>query len=93
MKKNNHIGPSLDALLTEKGVFEETQAQAIKEMIPWQLSQTMGELHISKRAMATRLNTSRALGDRILDPKTDLTMSSLQRAAAIMGRQLKIELM
>jgi len=30
--------------------------------------------------------------DRLLDPKNDITVSSLQRAAAIVGRRVRIEL-
>ena len=61
MKKNKHIGSSLDDLLKEEGIFEETQAQAIKEVIAWQLAQAMEKKHISKSTMATRLKTSRTI--------------------------------
>jgi hypothetical protein len=30
--------------------------------------------------------------DRLLDPQTDITLSSLQRAAAMIGRRVSIEL-
>ena len=92
MKKNKHIGSSLDDLLKEEGIFEETQAQAIKEVIAWQISQAMEKKHISKSSMATRLKTSRTQVNRILNAKSDVTLSSLQRAAALVGRRLKIEL-
>jgi antitoxin HicB len=36
--------------------------------------------------------TSRSQVDRILDPKCDITLSSLQRAAALAGRRVAIEL-
>jgi hypothetical protein len=42
--------------------------------------------------MAILLKTSRTQVDRILDPKNDITLSSLQRAAAIVGRRVMIEL-
>jgi hypothetical protein len=41
--------------------------------------------------MATLLKTSRTQVDRLLDAKDDITLSSLQWAAAIMGRRLTIE--
>ncbi len=91
-KPATHLGSILDDLLKEEGIFEETQAQAIKEVIAWQLSQAMEKQHISKKTMATCLNTSRTQVNRILNPKTDVTLSSLQRAAALVGRRLKIEL-
>jgi hypothetical protein len=42
--------------------------------------------------MARLLKTSRTQVDRILDAKNDITLSSLQRAAAIVGRRVVIEL-
>ena len=35
------MGSSIDDFLKEEGVFEEAQAQAIKEVVAWQLTQTM----------------------------------------------------
>ncbi len=92
MKKNRHIGSSLDDLLKEEGIFEEVEAGAIKKVIAWQLSQAMEKKQISKATMATRLKTSRTQVNRILSATSDVTLSSLQRAAALVGRRLKIEL-
>ncbi len=92
MKKNKHIGSSLDDLLKEEGIFEEVEAGAIKKVIAWELTQAMEKKHISKTTMATRLKTSRTQVNRILSAKSDVTLSSLQRAAALVGRRLKIEL-
>jgi len=47
---------------------------------------------ISKTRMAILLKTSRTQVDRLLDPKNDITLSSLQRAAAIVGRRITIQL-
>jgi antitoxin HicB len=38
------------------------------------------------------LKTSRTEVDRLLNPKNDITLSSLQRAAAMVGRRVIIEL-
>ena len=92
MKKNKHIGSSLDDLLKEEGIFEEVEAGAIKKVIAWQLSQAMEKKHISKTTMATKLKTSRTQVNRLLSATSDVTLSSLQRAAALVGRRLKIEL-
>lgn len=40
MSKRHH-GSSLDSLLKEEGVFEESQALAIKEVVVWQLTEAM----------------------------------------------------
>jgi len=42
--------------------------------------------------MAALLKTSRTQVDRLLNPKSDITLSSLQRAAAMVGRRVMIEL-
>ena len=91
MSKKN-IGSSLDDLLKEEGIFEEAQAQAIKEVVAWQLAEAMKKKKISKARMATLLKTSRTQVDRLLDPKNDITLGSLQRAAAMVGRRVMIEL-
>jgi antitoxin HicB len=87
-----HMGSSIDDFLKEEGIFEEAQAQAVKEVIAWQLTEAMKRKKISKNKMAAMLKTSRTQVDRLLDPKNDITLSSLQRAAAIVGRRVLIEL-
>ena len=91
MSKKN-MGSSIDDFLKEEGIFEETQVQAVKEVVWWQLAQAMKDKKISKARMATMLKTSRTQVDRLLDPKNDITLSSLQRAAALVGRRVLIEL-
>ena len=87
-----HLGSSIDDFLKKEGVFEEAQAQAVKEVVAWQLSDAMKKKKISKARMAVLLKTSRTQVDRLLDPKNDITLSSLQRAAAMVGRRVRIEL-
>lgn len=78
--------------MKEEGIFEEAQAEAIKEVVAWQLDQAMKKRKISKNRMAVLLSTSRTQVDRLLNPKSDITLSSLQRAAAMVGRRVMIEL-
>jgi antitoxin HicB len=40
MNKRN-LGSSIDDFLKEEGIFEEAEAQAIKEIVTWQLAQAM----------------------------------------------------
>jgi antitoxin HicB len=48
---------------------------------------------ITKTEMATRMQTSRAQLDRLLNPeKTGVSIDTMQRAASVVGRQLRIEL-
>jgi antitoxin HicB len=88
----NHMGSSIDDFLKQEGIFEEAQAQAVKEVVAWQLDAAMKKQKISKNKMATLLKTSRTQVDRLLNPKSDITLSSLQRAAAMVGRRVVIEL-
>ena len=87
-----HMGSSIDDFLKEEGIFEEAQAQAVKEVVAWQLAEAMKKKKISKNKMAALIKTSRTQVDRILDPRNDITLGSLQRAAAMVGRRVKIEL-
>ena len=87
-----HMGSTLDDFLKEEGTFDEAQTQAIKEVVAWQLAAAMKSRTLSKSKMARLLRTSRSQVDRLLDPNHDITLSSLQRAAAMVGRRVNIEL-
>ena len=86
------IGSTLDSFLNEEGIYEETQTRAIKEVVAWELAEAMRAQSMSKSRMATLLKTSRSQVDRLLDPTSDVTLSTLQRAAALVGRKVQIEL-
>jgi antitoxin HicB len=87
-----HMGSSVDDSLKEEGIFEEAQAQAVKEVVALQLAEAMKKNKISKNRMAALLKTSRTQVDRLVSAKDDITLSSLQRAAAMVGRRVTIEL-
>ena len=93
MNKNPHIGSSLDDLLEEEGILTEVNAIALKRVMAWQLSQAMTEKGVSKSAMAKEMQTSRASLDRLLDPEnTSVTLHTMDRAAAALGKRLRLEL-
>ena len=52
----------------------------------------MKQQNIAKNKMAKLLKTSRTQVDRLLDRKNDITLGSLQRAAAMVGRRVNVEL-
>jgi antitoxin HicB len=87
-----HRGSSLDDFLKAEGTYEQDQAVAIKEVVVWQLTGAMQEQSLSKARLAELLGTSRSQVDRLLDPTRDITLSTLQRAAAFVGRKVQIEL-
>jgi antitoxin HicB len=91
-KRNPHLGSRLDDFLKEEGILEELQVQAIKEVVAWQLEEAMKQRKVSKAGLAKMLRTSRTQVNRLLDPSSDVTLSSLQRAAALVGRQVRLEL-
>lgn len=86
-------GSSLDDFLRSEGVLEAFEAVAIKEVIAWQLQQAMADRKLSKNKMAALMNTSRAQLDRLLDPQGgNVTLETLQRAATVLGRSIRLEL-
>ena len=92
MKKKN-IGSSFDSWLREEGFYEETTSTAIKRVLARQVEAAMKDQNVSKAEMARRMRTSRAALDRLLDPGNDaVTLSTMQKAAAAVGRQIRLEL-
>ena len=90
---NRHRGSSLDDFLEADGVLPEFQARAIKEVIAWQLAAAMKERNLSKAGLARLMHTSRTQVDRVLDPDNgNVTIETLQRAAALVGRRVQLEL-
>ncbi|MEA3062479.1 MAG: hypothetical protein QOJ94_2260 [Sphingomonadales bacterium] len=88
-----HRGSGIDDFLKEEGVLEEFQARAIKEVIAWQLAKAMKDRKLSKRKLAELMHTSRTQVDRVLDPTDgNVTIDTLQRAAAVVGRKVQVEL-
>ncbi|MFP5208920.1 MAG: Fis family transcriptional regulator [Acidobacteriota bacterium] len=93
MKKNPHIGPSLDDFLHEEGMFEDATNYAIKRLLAWQVQEAMHDQGITKVEMARRMGTSRAHLNRLLDPNNDkVQLDTVQRAAAAIGRKVRLEL-
>ncbi len=91
-KRNPHWGTSLDTFLAEEGILEAAKAEALTRVVAWQLEQEMTRQGISKAQLAVRMRTSRAQVDRILKAKGNVTIESLQRAAKLVGRELRLEL-
>jgi len=91
--KNPHWGSTLDDFLKEEGIQEEATTAAIKGVIALQLAREMKKKRLTKKKLAELMHTSRAQVDRILDPeKGNVTIETLQRAATLVGRQLRFEL-
>jgi len=84
---------SLDDFLDEDGIREEVTLRAIKGVIALQLRQAMTERKMTLSAMAAEMDTSRAQLNRVLDPEaSNVTLETLGRAAKVVGRGLRVEL-
>jgi hypothetical protein len=85
---NKHIGSDIDEFLAEEAILEEATATAMKRVIAWQIEQE------TKSAMATRMKTSRAALNRLLDETdTSLTLTTLASAATALGKKFRFELL
>ena len=91
-KKNPHWGSTLDDFLHEEGIYEAAKAEAVTRVISWQLAEEMRKRGMTKKQMAEQMHTSRAQVDRILKAKGNVTIETLQRAAALVGREVRLEL-
>lgn len=84
---------NLDTFLKEQGKLEEFEAIAIKEVLAWQIAEAMKAQNLSRKRLAERMQTSRSQIGRLLDPRNgNVTLATLQRAAKMVGRRLKVEL-
>jgi antitoxin HicB len=84
---------TLDDFLTEEGTREAFQAVAIKEVLAWQIGEAMKAQGLSRKGLAARMGTSRSQITRLLDPKDgNVTLVTLQRAAELLGRKVRLEL-
>ena len=84
---------TLDDFLAEEGKLETFQAAAIKEVLAWQIEQAMKERNLSRKRLAEEMGTSRSQVGRLLDPSDgNVTLATLQRAAEVVGRKVRIEL-
>lgn len=91
--KNPHWGSTLDEFLKEKGTREAFQAVAIKEVLAWQLAKAMKARGLSRNRLAKEMGTSRSQISRLLDPSDgNVTLVTLQRAAEMVGRKVRLEL-
>lgn len=88
-----HIGSSFDDFLAEEAILEEVNAVAVKRIIAWQIEQAMKKQKLTKTELASRMHTSRAALNRLLDEKdTSLTLTTLTGVAAALGKKLRVEL-
>ena len=82
-----------DDFLESQGLLAVCEEGAIKEIIADQIRAAMKTQGLTKTAMANRMQTDRRQLDRLLDPTNpSVTLATLKRAAAAVGRTLRVEL-
>jgi antitoxin HicB len=93
MSKKNHRGSDFRDFLKEEGILGEVEARALKQAMSLQISRLLEEKSLTKAEMASRMKTSRAAVDRLLDASnSSVTLNTLGKAARALGRKVKIEL-
>lgn len=91
--RNPQIGGLFGDWLKEEGIHEEVTNASIKRVLAWQLEQAMKDRKLTKSAMAKLMDTSRPQLDRLLDPDNgNVTLDTLTKAAAAVGRKVRLEL-
>ncbi len=88
-----HIGSSFDSFLEEEGIAAEVENEAVKRLISYNLLDEMKKQNINKTEMAKKMSTSRAALNRLLNPYNDsVTLSTLTKAANVLGKKLVLQL-
>ncbi len=84
---------TFESFLIEEDILEEVQERAIKKVLAVQLMQEIENRNISKTAFAKQMGTSRSALDRLLDPEnSSVTLLTIEKAARVIGKRLKMEL-
>jgi antitoxin HicB len=90
-QQNVHRGSDFRDFLAEEGLLAEVEILAFKRSVALQLQQILEQEHMTKTQLATRMKTSRASLDRLLDPQNpSLTVASIGKAAAALGRKVDL---
>jgi hypothetical protein len=91
---NAHRGSDFSDFLIEEGLMPEVEVLALKRVVALQIQEALAETKLTKTELAHRMKTSRAALDRILDPgNPSLTVASLGKAAAALGRKVDFKLL
>ncbi len=79
--------------LQEAGDLDEADEIAAKRVLAWRIQRAVKEKRISKRKLAKLMKTSESALFRLLDPEnTSVTLHTISRAAAALGKRVRIEL-
>lgn len=89
--KTPRRGSEFTDFLEDEGILAEVETLALKRLVAHELQRILDQEQITKTHLAARMKTSRAALDRILDPANpSLTVGSLSKAAAALGRKVEL---
>lgn len=88
----NGIGQDFSDFMKEQGLYEEAQELATKKVIAAQLQAEMEKQKLSKSAVAQRMNTTRTAVDNALNPAFNTSLSTIERFARALGKQVSVVL-
>jgi DNA-binding Xre family transcriptional regulator len=88
---NKYQGTTFESFLEEENLLDHAEAVAIKRVLAYQIEQTMMEKELTKTAVASKLKTSRAAVDRLLDPEnTSVTLTTLTKISHLLWKRLQL---
>jgi hypothetical protein len=91
--EKRHVGSSFGEFLAKERILDQLNAVAQKRVFAWQLAEAMRKHRVTKGQLARRIGTSRSALDRLLDPDNpSVTLATMGRAAAALGKRLRIQL-
>ncbi|HEY4146320.1 XRE family transcriptional regulator [Pinirhizobacter sp.] len=90
--ENKYIGSSFDDFLAECGILAEVTATATKRVMVWQIEEAMKAQDLTRTALAAKMGTSEATLNDLLDARdSDMTLTTLAKAAAALGKTLRVQ--
>ena len=89
MKRNKHIGSTLDSLFDELGETDDVGLLTQKKLLADKIERVMKRRAMSKSALARAMNTSRTVVHRLLDPSdTGVTLATIWKASKALDVKL-----
>jgi len=93
VSKRIHRGTDLRDFLSEEDLLEGAESRPLRRGVALRLDRLRKEQRMSKSRLALRMNTSRAVVNRLLDPSNpSMILATLGKAARVLKRRLLIEL-
>jgi antitoxin HicB len=82
-----HFGSNFHDFLREEQLLHTVEITAVERVIAFQIEQEMKRCKLTKTEMASRIKTSRAGVERLLDPANHtVTLSTLERTASVLEK-------